>query len=101
MQKTILFIVLSLLITAAYRPSAAQGHSGIPAIDTLPLHDWTSSTRPLSYAKTVTLSALVPGGGQFYGGHPVRGGFLIGLEAMLGGLAIYSELVDIPHWRGQ
>ncbi len=49
----------------------------------------------------MVLSALVPGGGQIYGNHPVRGGFLIGMETLLAGLAIYSNLADIPHWRNQ
>lgn len=82
-------------------PAGAQTPSGIPAIDTLPLHDWGGPTHPLPYGKTVLLSALVPGGGQIYGKHPVRGGFLIGMETLLTGLAAYSNLVDIPHWRNQ
>ncbi|MDB5103068.1 MAG: hypothetical protein JWP91_757 [Fibrobacteres bacterium] len=93
--------LLILIFLALYRPSASQGHSGIAEIDSLPLRDWTGPPHPLSYAKTVTLSALLPGAGQIYGHHPVRGGFLIGLETLLGGLALYSELVDIPHWREQ
>lgn len=101
MPKSAAFIFLSLLSAALYRPASAQGHSGIPAIDTLPLRDWSGATEPLSYAKTVTLSALLPGAGQIYGDHAVRGGFLIGLETVLGGLALYSELSDIPHWRAQ
>lgn len=84
---------------AAALPSSAQGRSGIPEIDSLPLRDWGGSKTPLSYGTTVGLSALLPGGGQIYGKHPVRGGFLIGLETLLGGLAIYSSLVDIPRWR--
>ncbi len=79
----------------------AQGHSGIPEIDTLPLNDWQAATDTLSYRKAMGLSALLPGGGQFYGNHPVRGGFLVGLETLLAGLAIYSNLVDIPHWQSQ
>jgi hypothetical protein len=91
---------LACLVAAAV-PAKAQGHSGIPEIDSLPLRDWGGSPVPLSYGKAVGLSALLPGGGQIYGGHPVRGGFLIGLETLLGGLAVYSSLVDIPHWRDQ
>ena len=95
---------LSLIFLFAFclgRPALGQGHSGIPEIDTLPLRDWGGSSEPLSYAKAITLSTLFPGGGQIYGSHPVRGGFLIGLETLLGGLAIYSQLVDIPRWRDQ
>lgn len=86
---------------ACPQPLLAQGRSGIPEIDSLPLHDWGGPGRPLPYGKTIALSALVPGGGQIYGGHPVRAGFLIGLESLLAGLAVYSNLVDIPHWRNQ
>jgi TM2 domain-containing membrane protein YozV len=94
-----ILILLSALIGC--ENARAQGHSGIPEIDTLPLNDWNRSPEPLSYGKTITLSALLPGAGQIYGSHPVRGGFLIGLETLLGGLALYSELVDVPHWREQ
>jgi hypothetical protein len=98
---TLPVLFLSLLMATAWRPAAAQGHSGIPEIDSLPLHDWSTSNETLSYAKTIGFSAVVPGGGQFYSSHPVRGGFLLGLETILGGLAIYSRLVDIPHYRDQ
>jgi TM2 domain-containing membrane protein YozV len=101
MPKPFAIILLSLAMAWAYRPAGAQSHSGIPAIDTLPLHDWSTPGEPLSYPKTIAFSALLPGGGQFYSDHPVRGGFLVGLEALLGGLAIYSNLVDIPLWRDQ
>ncbi len=99
MRVGLSLIILSVL--AVCGPAAAQGHSGIPEIDTLPLRDWTGPTEPLPYGKTIPLSALLPGGGQIYGHHPVRGGFLIGLETLLGGLALYSELVDVPRWRDQ
>jgi len=89
------------ILAMAPAPIQAQARSGIPEIDSLPLHDWSRSREPLSYAKAATLSALVPGAGQIYGHHPVRGGFLMGLETLLGGLAIYSNLVDIPNWRNQ
>lgn len=82
-------------------PARGQGHSGIPEIDTLPLRDWGGPDRPLPYGKTMALSALIPGGGQIYGKHPVRGGFLIGMETLLAGLSLYSNLVDIPRWRDQ
>lgn len=98
------FSLISLIFLLALGqggPALGQGHSGIPEIDTLPLRDWGGSSEPLSYAKAITLSALLPGAGQIYGSHPVRGGFLIGLETLLGGLAIYSQLVDIPRWRDQ
>jgi hypothetical protein len=85
----------------AWRPASAQGHSGIPEIDSLPLHDWSTTSETLSYAKAIGFSAVLPGGGQFYGSHPVRGSFLLGLETVLAGLAIYSQAHDIPHYRDQ
>jgi TM2 domain-containing membrane protein YozV len=87
--------------SAGAQPAPAPGRSGIPEIDSLPLQDWGGPSHPLPYGKIMTLSALVPGAGQIYGNHPVRGGFLIGLETLLTGLAAYSNLVDIPHWRSQ
>ena len=92
---------LAALALGGAQPASAQGHSGIPEIDSLPLRDWGGPTGPLPYGKTIALSALLPGGGQIYGKHPVRGGFLIGLETLLAGLALYSNLSDIPHWRDQ
>ena len=72
--------------------------SGIPAIDSLPLNDWKADTTPLSTSKALTLAVLLPGGGQFYGGHPVRGSFLVGLETVLFGLSLYSYYVDLPRY---
>ena len=72
--------------------------SGIPAIDSLPLNDWKAESSPLSTSKALTLAVLLPGGGQFYGGHPVRGGFLVGLETVLFGLSLYSYYIDLPHY---
>ncbi|MBW8889492.1 MAG: hypothetical protein JF616_17180 [Fibrobacteres bacterium] len=89
------------LASICARPAEAQTHSGIPEIDSLPLKDWGGPDHPLPYGKIMILSALVPGAGQIYGNHPVRGGFLIGMETLLAGLSIYSNLVDIPHWRNQ
>jgi hypothetical protein len=94
-------VLLALMLFGIPRSSHAQGHSGIPEIDTLPLYDWKVGGAPLDYSKALAWSALVPGGGQYYGHHPVRGGFLVGLETLLFGLATYSSLVDVPHWRDQ
>ncbi len=101
MVKTSLFSILTFTgILLCSEQAVAQGHSGIPEIDTLPLNDWRIETGPLSYSKMLAYSAL-PGGGQFYGQHPVRGSFLVGLETLLAGLALYSNYVDIPNWRSQ
>src|SRR5690606_348531 len=59
-------------------PASAQNRppTGIPALDSLPLHDWGLPDRPLSMPLAIGLATVFPGGGQFYGGHPVRGSFL-------------------------
>jgi len=94
------FLPFALAVAFAASAAQAQGRSGIPEIDSLPLNDWHTPGKRLSYSKALTLSIL-PGGGQFYGSHPVRGGFLVGLETVLMGVAAYSLLVDIPSWREQ
>jgi len=89
--------ILGFLCLAA-SPAQAQGHTGIPEIDSLPLHDWTVENKPLS-AKKALLYSLLPGGAQFYGGHPVRGGFLVGMETLLLGFGLSSYLLDLPKWN--
>jgi TM2 domain-containing membrane protein YozV len=102
MTKISRILVFTLLGFLSHPSSTmAQGKSGIAEIDSLPLYDWKTGSSPLSYTKAFTYSALLPGGGQIYGQHPVRGGFLIGLETVLVGLAAYSTFSDIPHWREQ
>jgi TM2 domain-containing membrane protein YozV len=76
----------------------ASGRTGIPEIDSLPLHDWEVPNPPLSSSKALAWS-LLPGGAQFYGNHPVRGGFLVGLETILLGLGLSSYLSDLPKWN--
>jgi hypothetical protein len=98
--KSLIWTWMMALALASMTAAQTPGHTGIPEIDSLPLHDWHLSTERLSYSKALTLS-LLPGGGQIYGHHPVRGGFLIGMETLLGGLALYSRYVDIPHWKDQ
>lgn len=89
------FAVLAVPAQAQDRPP-----SGIPALDSLPVYDWGLPDKPLSIPLTVGLSTVFPGGGQFYSGHPVRGSFLLGLEAILAGVAIYTYTVDMPY-RGR
>ncbi len=90
-----------LLLALSTHASDPRPKSGIPAIDSLPLHDWNVETPPLSIAKAVTLSAFIPGGGQFYGHHPVRGSFLLGLESVLFGLSLATYFGDLPRWDRQ
>ena len=94
MRRLLTLLLLSGLSLWAEDP---RPKSGIPEVDSLPLRDWEVQNPPLSVPKALTLS-LLPGGGQFYGRHPVRGGFLVGLETIMGGLAIYTYAVNIPHW---
>jgi TM2 domain-containing membrane protein YozV len=101
-NKTGILRVTALLCLLAASPSAAQSGQGrlpigIPEIDSLPLHDWGTATRPLSMPVALGLAAVIPGGGQFYGGHPVRGAFLAGLETVLVGLALNTYYVDLPR----
>jgi hypothetical protein len=83
------FALLAGLAGVAY---SQDGRSGIPAVDSLPEHEWDIPTTHGSLPLTLALSALFPGGGQFYTGHYVRGGFLLALE---GGLA-YVVFVNKP-----
>ncbi|MCD6023895.1 MAG: hypothetical protein K0Q91_811 [Fibrobacteria bacterium] len=97
----ILRITVLLCLVAASLSAAQTGQGrrpiGIPEIDSLPLHDWGTPTRPLSMPLALGLAAVFPGGGQFYGGHPVRGSFLVGLETVLLGLALNTYYVDLPR----
>ncbi len=79
------------LVQICFHFSAAQNRSGIPEIDSLPLNDWQVTTHPLSYSKALAWSLFLPGGGQFYGGHPIRGSFLVGLEGILIGDGFFSK----------
>lgn len=92
---------LALTGTVHAAPPFDRPLSGLPDIDSLPLDDWKVDNPPLSYGKALALGAFLPGGGQFYGGHPVRGGFLVGLEGLLLGLAISTYAVALPNWDAE
>jgi len=70
-----------LLFLAAF--AYAQNNTGILAIDTLKRQDWDIETNQSSLAATMGLALIFPGGGQFYTGHYVRGGFLFAFEGAL------------------
>jgi len=72
-------LILLFLVTFAF----AQNNTGILAIDTLKRYDWDIKTERNSLAATMGLALIFPGGGQFYTGHYVRGGFLFALEGAL------------------
>lgn len=59
-----------------------KGKTGIESIDTLPVNEWDIPTKRNSLGLTMLLSIL-PGGGQYYTEHYVRGGFITGIEALL------------------
>ena len=59
-----------------------KGKTGIEAIDTLTVNEWDIPTERNSLPLTMLLSIL-PGGGQYYTEHYVRGGFITGIELLL------------------
>lgn len=67
-----------------------RGKTGIDAIDTLPIYEWDVETDHNSLPLTMALSVL-PGGGHFYTGHYVRGGFLLAIEAILAYEVFYNK----------
>jgi hypothetical protein len=81
-----ILLLLFLAFCVVSAPSAdptRKGISGIPAIDTLTTHEWDIPTAHDSRAWAMTLGAIFPGGGQYYTGHHVRGGFITGLQFYL------------------
>ena len=71
-----------------------KGKTGILAIDTLPVNEWDIPTERNSL-KYAMLFSLLPGGGQYYTEHYVRGGFLTGIE----GLLIYDIFFNRSYQR--
>lgn len=71
-----------------------RGKTGILAIDTLPVNEWDIPTKHNSL-KYAMLFSLLPGGGQYYTEHYVRGGFLTGIE----GLLIYDIFFNRSYQR--
>ena len=63
-------------------PPLVKGKTGILAIDTLPVNEWDIPTKRNSL-KYAMLFSLLPGGGQYYTEHYVRGGFITGIELLL------------------
>ena len=70
-----------------------KGVTGIESIDTLTVNEWDIPTEHNSLPLTMLFSIL-PGGGQYYTGHYVRGGFITGIEALL----IYEVYVN-KSWQ--
>lgn len=67
------------------------GKSGLPSIDTLPIHEWDVATDNKDLGKVLLFGLLFPGGAQFYTGHNVRGGFLLGLQSALAFDVFYNK----------
>lgn len=59
-----------------------KGVTGIESLDTLTVNEWDIPTEHNSLPLTLLLSIL-PGGGQYYTGHYVRGGFITAAELLL------------------
>lgn len=70
-----------------------KGVTGIESIDTLTVNEWDIPTEHNSLPLTMLFSIL-PGGGQYYTGHYVRGGFITGIEALL----IYEVYIN-KSWQ--
>jgi hypothetical protein len=69
----------------------STGKSGIPAIDSLPAHDWDVATERKSLGLALVLGVF-PGGMQYYFEHHVRGGFLTAFELGL----LYDNVYSRP-----
>jgi len=69
----------------------AQNNTGVLAIDTLKRYDWDIETKNHNLAMVHLTSFFFPGGGQFYTGHYVRGGFLLAIEGALIYEAFYNK----------
>jgi len=71
--------ILLIFVSLAF----AQSNTGVLAIDTLKRFDWDIETKNNNLAMVHLTSFFFPGGGQFYTGHYVRGGFLFAFETAL------------------
>lgn len=74
-----LMAALVLAVSAFAGSPLQKGVTGIEAIDTLKVNEWDIPTEHNSLLTTMLFSIL-PGGGQYYTGHYVRGGFITGVE---------------------
>jgi len=72
-----------LVFSALCFAQEAQHNTGVLAIDTLKRFDWDIDTENNSLPLVLLTSLVFPGGGQFYTGHYVRGGFLFAFEGAL------------------
>ena len=82
MGDTLVFLRVFILLFFASL-AFAQNNTGVLAIDTLKRYDWDIETKNNDLAMVHLTSFFFPGGGQFYTGHYVRGGFLFVFETAL------------------
>lgn len=82
-----LVAAFTLSVSAFAADPLQKGVTGIESIDTLKVNEWDIPTTRNSLPLTMLLSIL-PGGGQYYTQHYVRGGFITGIE-----LALFYEVV--------
>ncbi|MCK9181885.1 MAG: DUF5683 domain-containing protein [Fibrobacteraceae bacterium] len=79
--------IFSLLVLAVFalhfRAEAddriVKGKTGVPSIDSLPVYEWDVPTDHKSLPLTL-ICGIFPGGGQYYTGHYIRGGFITAIE---------------------
>lgn len=83
-RSFILGLLTSLFVAvSAFAASPLEkGKTGIESIDTLAVNEWDIPTERNSLPLTMLFSIL-PGGGQYYTEHYVRGGFITGIELLL------------------
>ena len=89
----LLFAVFACVPALAGDVYVQKGKTGITEIDTLTVNEWDVPTEHNSLLLTMLFSVF-PGGGQYYTGHYIRGGFITGIEALL----VY-EVVFNKSWQ--
>lgn len=77
---SILFAFALVLARPAFAGEIAEkGKTGVAGIDSLPTYEWDVETSRNSLPLTLLLG-IFPGGGQYYTGHYIRGGFITAIE---------------------
>lgn len=101
-RSLILGLLVSLLMAvSAFGASPLEkGKTGIESIDTLAVNEWDIPTERNSLAATMLLSIL-PGGGQYYTEHYVRGGFITGIELLLFYEVVFNKSFQYDRVLGQ
>ena len=77
---SILFAFALVLARPAFAGEIAEkGKTGVAGFDSLPTYEWDVETSRNSLPLTLLLG-IFPGGGQYYTGHYIRGGFITAIE---------------------